>query len=341
MRQRQVTIELLRVVAMMMVLALHANFIAIGKPSDSTIFSCQGITQTIAQSLCICAVNTFVMISGWFGITPRIQGFANFMWQVFYFVFLSYIVFYLFDNIPISSKDVMSCFGLFSGGGWFVSSYIGLHILSPALNTFARTSTEKELSAFLVAFFLFELVWGNTASVPFVVGGYSTFSFIGIYLLASLIKKSDIKVKPRASLVLFCLCCLFNALLYTLTVYFRLDVLTSMIFNYINPLVIASSALLLLTFANMPDIKNKFFRILILWLGPSCFAAYLLHVGTNLSRNAYTEMMRELYDIFPGPIGFVYAVCCIIAIFLSAVLLDQPRKMIWKYIISPAFQKLR
>lgn len=41
MRQRQVTIELLRVVAMMMVLALHANFIAIGKPSDSTIFSCQ------------------------------------------------------------------------------------------------------------------------------------------------------------------------------------------------------------------------------------------------------------------------------------------------------------
>lgn len=117
MRQRQVTIELLRVVAMMMVLALHANFIAIGKPSDSTIFSCQGITQTIAQSLCICAVNTFVMISGWFGITPRIQGFANFMWQVFYFVFLSYIVFYLFDNIPISSKDVMSCFGLFSGGG--------------------------------------------------------------------------------------------------------------------------------------------------------------------------------------------------------------------------------
>ena len=116
MRQRQVTIELLRVVAMMMVLALHANFIAIGKPSDSTIFSCQGITQTIAQSLCICAVNTFVMISGWFGITPRIQGFANFMWQLFYFVFLSYIVFYLFDNMPISSKDVMSCFGLFSGG---------------------------------------------------------------------------------------------------------------------------------------------------------------------------------------------------------------------------------
>lgn len=79
MKQRQVGIELLRIISMMMVLGLHANFMGIGVPSPDKILSGPEILQVLMQSLCIVAVNVFVMISGWFGIRPSVKGFCNFM----------------------------------------------------------------------------------------------------------------------------------------------------------------------------------------------------------------------------------------------------------------------
>ncbi len=57
MKQRQVGIELLRIISMMMVLGLHANFMGIGVPSPDKILSGPEILQVLMQSLCIVAVN--------------------------------------------------------------------------------------------------------------------------------------------------------------------------------------------------------------------------------------------------------------------------------------------
>ncbi len=64
MKRRLISIELLRVVAMLMVMTLHANFMGIGTPTADTVLKVDGILRTLLQSLCICAVDTLVMISG-------------------------------------------------------------------------------------------------------------------------------------------------------------------------------------------------------------------------------------------------------------------------------------
>ncbi len=80
MKQRLVSFELLRIFAMLMVLGLHANFAALHVPDAYSILTFSGIGRVLCQSLCIVAVNVFVMISGWFGIKPSMRGFCNFMW---------------------------------------------------------------------------------------------------------------------------------------------------------------------------------------------------------------------------------------------------------------------
>ena len=289
MKQRQVSIELLRIVAMLMVLTLHANFLGIGTPTADTILTADGVIRSLLQSMCISAVNTFVMISGWFGIRSNVKGFSNFLWQVVYFVGLSYLFFFIVYGYPITFKNLLSCLGLYGGGGWFVSSYIGLYILAPVLNSFLQASDRRTISLLLIVFFAFEFLWGNTLSVGFIIGGYSTFSFIGVYLLAGLLRKSLVKIDSKSALLLFFICSLVNGILYIAATRLGLVAVTPILFNYINPLVIASAAFLLLGFINMPDIKSERISKIILWLGASCFAAYLFHMCTKYSFHLYTS----------------------------------------------------
>ena len=340
MKNRLPNFELLRIVSMFMVLVLHANFCGIGKPTAETALTAVGIAQISIQALSICAVNTFIMISGWFGIKPSIKGFCNFIWQVFYFVIIEYIIFFLVFHHHISIKDICGCFGLYNGGGWFVASYIGLYIIAPVLNSFLKNSSVQKITMTLIAFFAFELIWGNSLSVGFILGGYSTFSFIGIYLLAGLLRMRKLNITSKTSLTIFFVICILNSLFYLICTRLNLVAIIPMIFNYINPFVIAAASFLLLTFANLPEIQNRLIRKFTLWLGASCFAVYLFHVGTSYSSNVFFNTVHTLFHKFPSPLDYLVVLIFLIIVFLIAIILDQPRKFIWLYGIKPAIDKL-
>lgn len=337
--KRQVNIEILRIVAMLMVLGLHANFQALHSPSQDLIMTFEGISRTFIQSLCICAVNTFVMISGWFGIKASLRGFCNFLWQVFYIISLSYLIEYLLCGQSLSFKILLKCFGLYDGGGWFVASYIGLYIISPILNSYIKATPVKNIWLVLLAFFGFEFLWGNTLSVGFIIGGYSTFSFIGIYVLAGLLRKMSLQYRARYLFMMYLICVMINTILYITAVRLGQNAIKDMIFNYINPVVIAASASLLLCFAKSKTILRKFPQNIILWLAASCFAAYLLHVGTGDAFKIYCSGVRSLYDAHSGFLAFIMIIGYILAVFFAAVVIDQPRKFIWRKIMSPLFER--
>ncbi len=200
-----------------------------------------------------------------------------------------------------------------------------------------RTSRPRTIALLLAAFFMFKILWGNTLSVGFIIGGYSTFSFIGIYLLAGLLKKTQQRVSSLTALSIFSGCVLLNGILYIATIRLELVAVSLVLCNYINPLVIASAAFLLLTFANCPIIKGG--GKLILWFGSSSFAAYLLHVGAAYSASTYFDAIRHIYSGQSWSIGLMLVIVFNVAVFLSAIVLDQPRKLVWKYLLSPLIVK--
>ena len=87
MKERLSNIELLRIVAMLFVLIVHSDFVALGTPStnDCMESGIASFTRIFLETLSYVCVNVFVLISGWFGIKPSKKGFCNFIFQCFFF----------------------------------------------------------------------------------------------------------------------------------------------------------------------------------------------------------------------------------------------------------------
>lgn len=79
--------ELLRNVAMFMVLILHANFVALGKPSYDDFYQSMSTTffRWFIEAISLSCINAFILISGWFGIKASLRGTLKFIYQILFF----------------------------------------------------------------------------------------------------------------------------------------------------------------------------------------------------------------------------------------------------------------
>lgn len=147
---RQTNIECLRILAMFLVLTVHAAFWATGAPTieDFNSNPLGSFTKTFIESISICCVDVFILISGWFGIRPTAKGFCNFLFQCAYFLIGIYAVFLLFGLTKLSLKGIAEMLGLYHIN-WFIPAYAALYIFSPILNTFVEKANKRTSHSFL------------------------------------------------------------------------------------------------------------------------------------------------------------------------------------------------
>lgn len=88
--QRQSNIELLRIVAMLAVIAVHLDGASLGLPHpvyDMSSLCARDWWRLFVEAITIVGVNCFTLISGYFGIRSSVRGFAVFSLQcIFYSV---------------------------------------------------------------------------------------------------------------------------------------------------------------------------------------------------------------------------------------------------------------
>ena len=130
---RQTNMELLRIVAMFLILLVHTNFWSLGFPTTAQYQSnpMSSMTRIFFEVIAIMSVNIFVLISGWFAIKPSVKGFCNFIFQCAYFLIGIYAVL-LILGIQQLSLDGLRDMLLLTKNHWFVKAYIGLYILTSA-----------------------------------------------------------------------------------------------------------------------------------------------------------------------------------------------------------------
>ena len=80
-KERDSNIELLRIVAMLLVMMVHANFFTLGPPSQTDINTSfvSSFMRFFCESLCIICVNVYILISGWFGINAKAKRIIEFI----------------------------------------------------------------------------------------------------------------------------------------------------------------------------------------------------------------------------------------------------------------------
>ena len=77
--RRDSNLELFRLVAMLLVMLVHANYTSLGNVTQSELLETPftAIVRVVCEQLCIVSVNLFVLLSGWFGIRPSLKKFVS------------------------------------------------------------------------------------------------------------------------------------------------------------------------------------------------------------------------------------------------------------------------
>ncbi len=339
---RESNFELLRNLAMFMVLIIHANFVSLPTPMEPELTAAPIATifRYLTESLGIVSVNIFILISGWFRINTNAKRVLKFVFQILCFWIGGYLVCLLLGGAVLSWEGILACFSL-TKWDWFIKAYAVLLIIAPVLNAFVDQASDKQLRNFLIAFFLFQSTYGWIGGGSrFFVYGYGPLSFIRLYLLAQYARRETCKETPNP----FRLPKYFDLLLFLVTAILNTAIalvylksghcVNSYVFAYCNPLVILGSLFLLLFFSKLKMKPNR----VINWFGASSFAVYLLHSQVDI-RKYFTEIVVNLESRFQGVVAICMIFLFLILTFLVSVLLDQIRIWAWNKISNLLFKE--
>ena len=335
-KERLSNIELLRLLAMFLVLVVHADFFSLGTPTQEDVIStpASAFLRFFFKSLSIVCVNVFVLISGWFGIRPSVKGFCNFIFQCLFFLVGIYIVMLIFGLTSLSAKGIAGCLVLLKWN-WFIKAYMGLYILSPVLNTFINNTEKKTFKKVLISFFAFQTIYSWVSDgAAFFENGYSTLSFMGLYLLARYTKIYLVpnNTPSKRFIYIYGIITLLLTLISFMSVRMGISVISGKMFSYVNPMVIISALSMLLYFNGL-KIKGK----LVNWLAASSFAIFLLHTNPNLCEPYFKKCVLWLYDGYDGITCLWLIFTFLLAVGMSAILIDQIRKKLWRVIVERFF----
>lgn len=334
---RQSNIESLRILAIFLILVVHADFWALGAPSPQEIhdFPTASTTRFLIESVSICAVNVFIMISGWFGIHPKAKSLFNFLFQCAFFLFGIYLVKILATG-KVSGEGIKGCFLLLKWN-WFIKAYLMLYIFSPILNAFVEYTDKKTFKLILICYFLFQTIYGwCSEGVEWFKNGYSAISFMGLYLLMRYLHKYP-PLYPGSqvyfNMTIYLACVLIITFLAILQILHMIPswLMFGKMYSYINPLVIIESLALFLLFTKF-EFKNKAIN----FIAASTFAVFLLHSNPNIAKPYFAPLINNIYQSYDGIACLSIIFAILVIIFFLAVITDQIRiwlgSCIWKKI---------
>lgn len=328
MKQRQSNIELLRLLSMLFVLILHADFLTFGAPNIGDIISrpVVSLTQYAFESLAICCVDVFVIISGWFGIRFCFHKIGAFFFQVAFFSLGLFLLMAIINpQKAFSINGIKSVFLFNESDYWFIKAYLLLMILAPILNAFCDNAPRRELKIVLLSYLAIMFVYGwlEPASISFAMNGTTTLSFIGLYLVGRymrIYRPNFTTYRKRTDGLIYLSICILMTLVCMASLSRGIKIsISSRLFNYGCPLVIASAVFLFLFFSKF-TFCNKFINA----SAKSCLAIYLLHC--NYFVFPYFKQFLSKANEFGG---IIMIVLFLLIVFSASILIDRVRIFLW------------
>ena len=315
---RQSGIELLRIVAIVMVLVCHANARVLGLPSRAEVFSvpAPSIARMLFGAMAVYGVNIFVMISGWFGIHAKPKSLAKLLFEVLFLLWGIYAVFLLTGNATFNMHDIKVCLAL-TDEYWFVMAYVGLYIFSPVLNAFVEKASKRELQLLLVGFYVFQCYYCWASGTLDYFSGYSITFFFGLYLTARYFRLYPVRILSRHGGLVY-----VASLAVVTTVSVVALVLVgnwARMLRYDNPLVIVGAIGLLNAFSHL-----RFHSCLVNNLATACFAVYIIHFDP-LVFHYFAMAVKSIYNSTSGLVTVAAISMFLVAVFLACWLIDSVR----------------
>ena len=106
---RDSNMELLRLLAMFLVLVVHANFRALPRPDSLQIATntTSALLQFMTEGFAIVAVDVFVLLSGWYGIKMKFSRLAEMGFQILFFGLLGIGICAVYDPANMAATGLL------------------------------------------------------------------------------------------------------------------------------------------------------------------------------------------------------------------------------------------
>jgi len=342
-KQRSSNLELLRIVAMLMVLGTHLLTAVIrdevvANPAER--YWVKFLTQWMCYLTWTC-VNLFVLISGWFAVRPTCRKVASYVFNVLFFAVGILVVALIMGKVELTEETVLSAF-VWVKYYWFLGAYLVLMIFAPALNVYCETCSRRQLEIVLLSFFGVQFLYDCTYplhSFSMFGEGYSPISFFGLYLLGRYMRLYNpgfTRMSKWMDLGLALgIITVFTAICVPLTGAVRMHWIVATCL-YTSPNVLLTTIFIFLFFSKL-RIQSK----IVNWLAASALAVYLLHTHFCVIGEYFKPLGKRLWFETSG-MQFVLGVMLFLVFwFAAAVILDQLRKCLWQANFSKRPKKVR
>lgn len=274
---------------MLMIVTLH--FLGKGGVLNAPLDSTRHIFGWAIESVCIVAVNCYVLISGYFLVNSKfkLSRLSQLLVHVlFYSVSIAFLLVVTGREELNVSNTITTLLPVLTGQYWFITAYVGMYVLSPFINILIKALTRKQhLWLIFTGIFLFSIwpsVFWNKGLSYELQSGYSVIWFVFLYIMAAYVSryyKPDYKIRVHARryiLTASLVAILTLSLSYT---YYKtgINIIESFrgsLFRYNSTTTLFASLALFILFLNI-RITNVRINNLIKFFAPLTLGVYLIH----------------------------------------------------------------
>lgn len=337
-REKNNGIEILRIVLMFLIISGHL-FAHTGIRETAELFSFKWFFIWGAQSISVCAVDCFVMITGYFSWNKEfsLKKLEKLWGTVILYSLGIFAVLCLLGLSSFTGKNIAdSLFPVLRNKYWFFRCYILLYLFSPFINAGIRNlSLEQHRKASIVIVIIFYVFPLFSFFFPPIdtQDGYSVICFITLYIVAAYLGRAEVSLKRRICLIALVINNLIvvssKIVLIFVVRKFSLDAGTGLLYHNNSVFQLINAALLLLFFK---DITVKIKERAIAFVTKSVFPVYLIHENFQVRPLIWNDTLTQtLLDC--GNTAFVLLVIAESAgIFLVCLIIDSVLRFLIKRI---------
>lgn len=353
MKNRKSNFELLRIIAMFLIVLYHVIFH--GNVIKFTTGKLQ-LTFEFIKFFTMVHVNIFILIMGYFQSKSefKIKKVFSILLQVWFYNILVNGLLKYFKIVEYTNIGFINSISPFNlNSYWFVYCYLIMYMLSPFINMIIDKADKVTLKkAIILLICIFGVVPYVTLGLAWNYNIYSVEQFILMYFIGAYIRKYEIDKKVFSNLntsqkrvsclLLFAFGVLINFALClaqrslkgaesNILQFLAQNILT-FVNSYSNPILIIESIAIFILFSTF-DFESKFIN----YLSGLTLGVYLIHDGWNIRYSIYKLLKIDKGGIVFGRIQIVHVFMAAIIIFIIGMLVEFIRQTITKYICKIKF----
>lgn len=345
MKKRIVSIELLRIISMMMVVMLHylskGNFL---QPLTGE-FGTNSYIAWFLEAFCIVAVNVYMLISGYFLVesTFKLSRLAELICQVLFYSILVPLVMVILGVIPTSELGLYRLaqyvFPIHMEQYWFATAYVLMYVFAPFLALGAKAMGKKQLQIAIGLMLAFLSLPKSIIPVQLTLDslGYDALWFMCVFLVAAYIRLHGIPFfdRPGKGIVCYVLGALgiFGWTMLLRLICLKMGMLENFVqnaYHYNHILNLFTAVALFCGFIKWNMKGEGMPARFICKVAPYTFGVYLLHEHVEI-RWLWPAWCGA--DLGEAPVVMIIrALCCVLVVFGIGILVDMLRGSIFNLV---------